>query len=374
MVLGDIMKCYKKIISLLTAAVLAVSLFSVPAFAEETQIPDSYYAAEISGEYKANYDKLRAAIMNFEPTFEMQYSRSKAETDFVFKAMDLFVNYDTYTYNVSEIQAVASRNKLTFTMTYDTDKETYDAGIAAADKAYEELAKTFGKKDNTATKVKKIHDYIATAANYSIESPESDNVYGVFVTGLAKCDGYARAFNFFAEKAGIDSVLSMGLPVVKKDDIGHAWNKVKIGDSWYVIDITNNDTDDTLGFITYDYFMVSDSEYGRGFEEIDDEYITEPQALKDNNSYYRQKKLSVKTSAEAIALIQKQAEAEKAAPFIVSVQLQSDAEYKKFVTALNSDSKIFTDSVKIRGAILESHSTANKVTRTVHIAVHNLIK
>jgi hypothetical protein len=365
------MKCFKKIISLLTAAVISASMLAMPAFAQETVIPESYYMAEFSSADRAKYDELRTAIMNFEPTLTMNnYRRTQAETDFVFKAMDLLVNYDTYTYNISEIQAVVSGTKLTFSMTYDTDKETYDAGITAADEAYEELAKTFGEKDNTATKVKKIHDYIAKAADYSIESPESDNLYGVFVNGWAKCDGYARAFNFFAEKAGIDSVMSMGMPVIKKDDIGHAWNKVKIGSSWYVIDITNNDTDDTLGFITYDYFMVSDSEYARGFEELDDEYVTEPKAQNGNNSYYKQKKLTAKTAEDAITIIKNQALKEKTAPFIVSVQLQSEAEYKKFVAALNADASIFTGSVKIRGVSLESYSTANKVTRTVHIAVH----
>jgi hypothetical protein len=391
----------KKILGLLTAAIMSVSVLSVPAFAEAgallsqqslalpasesdedyelssrhasggfPALPANYYIKELPVSYQLKYEELRTAVRNFEPTFVINnYRRTKEETDFVFKAMDVLVNYDSYTHNVSDIQALISGTRLTFEITYDVEKDVYGEGIAAADEAYAELAKTFKETDNTATKVKKIHDYIASITEYSIEAPESDNIYGVFKNGLAKCDGYARAFNFLAEKAGIETVMSVGLPVIKTDDTGHAWNKVKIGNSWYVVDVTNNDRDDSLGFITYDYFMVSDSEYGKSFEEIDDQYITEPIANNSKNSYYSQKKLIAETAEDALALIKSQAGKAKSAPFIVSVQLTSDAEFTRLVNALKADSTLFSGAVKINKQSLVSYTTGNKVTRTLHIVV-----
>jgi len=54
------------------------------------------------------------------------------------------------------------------------------------------------------------------------------------------CEGYARAFNVLCDRVGIPCVL------VEGDGNGtpHMWNYVRIGESWYAVDVTFNDPAD----------------------------------------------------------------------------------------------------------------------------------
>jgi transglutaminase/protease-like cytokinesis protein 3 len=61
---------------------------------------------------------------------------------------------------------------------------------------------------------------------------------GILVSGTGVCMSYAYAFQTLAEEAGIESVVVSG---ELADGGGHAWNKVKLGDSWRAVDVTWND-------------------------------------------------------------------------------------------------------------------------------------
>ena len=51
--------------------------------------------------------------------------------------------------------------------------------------------------------------------------------------GVANCQGYSDAFYLLASLAGFD------VRIVGSDD--HAWNAIKLSDSWYAVDCTFND-------------------------------------------------------------------------------------------------------------------------------------
>lgn len=93
---------------------------------------------------------------------------------------------------------------------------------------------------------------------------------GVLDDGLAVCDGFSKTFSLLCNMEGIDAVrISGNVPTGM-----HAWNKVKINNVWYVVDITwsvtNTDANSfTSGgeavnfnskeFFSYRYFLVSDA-------------------------------------------------------------------------------------------------------------------
>lgn len=92
---------------------------------------------------------------------------------------------------------------------------------------------------------------------------------GVFNDGLAVCDGFSKAFSLLCNMEGIDAYRITGSA---KGGL-HAWNKVKVDGSWYVVDITWTvvDTDESAfasggeavnfnskEFLSYRYFLVSD--------------------------------------------------------------------------------------------------------------------
>ena len=74
------------------------------------------------------------------------------------------------------------------------------------------------------------------------------SIYSVFFQNETVCAGYAKAFELLCNGIGIDCVA-----VTSKV---HAWNKVRINDSWYVVDSTWNDLDDERE-MRYTYFNRS---------------------------------------------------------------------------------------------------------------------
>lgn len=86
-----------------------------------------------------------------------------------------------------------------------------------------------------------IHDFIAEKCTYSIETDtEGGSAYGCLVKGEARCEGYAKAFDYLLKSAGINDVVITG-----ETDKGeaHAWNKFESRGVWYNVDVTWDDND-----------------------------------------------------------------------------------------------------------------------------------
>ena len=80
---------------------------------------------------------------------------------------------------------------------------------------------------------------------------------GVFVQGIAVCDGYSKAYSLMCNMEGIDCIRITG-------EAGgglHAWNKVKIDENYYILDITWTESRvdaEQEEYLTHEYFLVSD--------------------------------------------------------------------------------------------------------------------
>lgn len=69
---------------------------------------------------------------------------------------------------------------------------------------------------------------------------DSFTAYGILVDGVGVCASYSAAFKLLADAAELDSIVVTGY---LEGSVPHAWNKVKLDDSWYIVDATNNDND-----------------------------------------------------------------------------------------------------------------------------------
>lgn len=69
---------------------------------------------------------------------------------------------------------------------------------------------------------------------------DSFTAYGALINGRCVCSGYAAAFKLLAETAGLESIVVTG---ILDGGLSHAWNKIKLGDDWQIVDVTNNDMD-----------------------------------------------------------------------------------------------------------------------------------
>lgn len=92
-------------------------------------------------------------------------------------------------------------------------------------------------------KVRRIHDWICDNFTYSKDKSDIGNsCYRAMFNGVTKCTGYAAVFQKMATVAGLES------HIVASSN--HAWNLVKLNNSWYTIDTT---WDDSLN--TYQYYL-----------------------------------------------------------------------------------------------------------------------
>ncbi|MCL2698521.1 MAG: hypothetical protein FWE74_10645 [Oscillospiraceae bacterium] len=87
---------------------------------------------------------------------------------------------------------------------------------------------------------------------YYGNSPKKVSVYNALVEKSAVCSGFARAFEFLLNEAGITNRLISGRADGYGGWGGHAWNLVKINGSWYHVDTTWGTAE------RYTYFLLSD--------------------------------------------------------------------------------------------------------------------
>lgn len=126
------------------------------------------------------------------------------------------------------------------------------------------------KNDNQIENLKMVHDYLIDTIEYNVDDGRNIyNIYGALVNKKAVCEGYARTYKLILDELQIPCIIVCG---VAKNAAGetesHAWNYVKINNSWYAVDVTWDDpviigngnlTDD----IKYRYFLVGSEEFSK---------------------------------------------------------------------------------------------------------------
>ena len=123
--------------------------------------------------------------------------------------------------------------------------------LAAAQKIVEQYV---SDEMDMYSKIKAFHDFLIHFNNYQINGDRSHAAAGALIDGTAVCEGYSEAFQLLCYLAGIDCRLISGTAGGQE----HAWNKVKLYDNWYNVDVTWDDPVSTTPLLLYDYFLVGD--------------------------------------------------------------------------------------------------------------------
>ncbi|MGN0614008.1 MAG: transglutaminase domain-containing protein, partial [Porcipelethomonas sp.] len=90
---------------------------------------------------------------------------------------------------------------------------------------------------------KYLHDELLRNVSYN-KGDWDQSIASVFLQNETVCAGYAKAYELLCNAVGIDAVMITS--------IIHGWNAVKIDGNWYLVDVTNDHSDDT-------FFLISDS-------------------------------------------------------------------------------------------------------------------
>ncbi|MCL2053255.1 MAG: hypothetical protein FWG90_02275 [Oscillospiraceae bacterium] len=276
---------------------------SVSANQTAPAFPLPYQYRELNREEQKFYNAIRNAIIDCKQTVKVNGQLSDSGFQ---RVMEIIFNYDVYTFDAGKIEYsyYDTRTRSTdyeFKITYNNhySKATYDKMLAEIDKVADRVISQFKPGMSQYARIKHIHDYIAQTTSYTLEGKNIDNAYGALVSRKAKCDGISHAFSYIAAKAGFTAVNVIYEP--PRNQVGHMWNKIRFGNNWYVIDVTNNIDQFFNNSIRYDYFMISDSDFNKLFKE--QARVKSPAATDSSRSYFHTQRLRADSVDAAKTLI-----------------------------------------------------------------------
>ncbi len=142
--------------------------------------------------------------------------------------------------------------------------------------------------DKTAKdKIKAVHDYIIENCEYdeTISKPNIYSMYGVYINRTAVCEGYSKAFKYAMDCLNIPCIIACGIGQNSSgQQESHAWNYVKIDDTWYGVDCTWDDPiiigyGNATNKMRYHYFLV-------GSQELFQDHTEDGNLVGDYRFYY----------------------------------------------------------------------------------------
>lgn len=196
------------------------------------------------------------------------------------KRADDFEGFAIYTKNKGE-RSVRNSEELWWALEHNY-LPTFPNEYTAAEKYFEEAKTTLREiiRDGMTDyeKLLAIYEYLIYSVEYDYdaydnmdtESARADACYyleGVFDKGRAVCDGKSKAFVLLCRIEGIECVRDFGTGK-GENAVGHAWNYVKLGGEWYLVDTTEGDAKQLatsemgkflgygIEYTSYDAFLV----------------------------------------------------------------------------------------------------------------------
>lgn len=149
-------------------------------------------------------------------------------------------------------------------------------------------------------KIYTMNQYFCDNASYDFNSMSTDvdmsnlsqpfidahTPYGILCNNYGVCESYSEAFALTGRFAGFNVIMETGY----LNGGGHEWNKIQLGNDWYIIDITNNDLDlakNSLLLVSEDQAKVLSADHtAYTFDAIasdtSKEYYTNKYGLIDN--------------------------------------------------------------------------------------------
>ena len=231
----------------------------------ENVFEDAWYFNQLSEIEQEIYLKIATAVSNFDSKVvdvgDKLLSSSHAASAFEAYLLDNpGVFYISGAYQITESNFL-NVGKIKIKIEYSGNKASIEKNIKLLDQKVERIvAQTTDVSMTDYEKQLALHDYLVENIRYydftnMDEIPsEKHNAYAALVDNEAVCDGISKAYKLLLNKCNINSVVVTG-----KMGNKHAWNKVKVEDSWYNVDVTS----DACGkdrVLTHTYFNLSDDE------------------------------------------------------------------------------------------------------------------
>ena len=144
-----------------------------------------------------------------------------------------------------------------------------------------------------------IHDFILENVTYDkLKKSYSHEIIGPLTQGVGVCEGIAKAVKCLCDRLGVWCIVALA---ENNPDRGikyrHAWNVVRLGDAYYHLDATFDNSLGSAELVRYDYFNLDDRRLFRDHEAL---VYPVPACADGGRFYYREAKLSF-TRPEEVA-------------------------------------------------------------------------
>ncbi|MEZ0537030.1 S-layer homology domain-containing protein [Caldicellulosiruptoraceae bacterium PP1] len=189
--------------------------------------------------------------------------------------------YDGFEYKISRLQN--NKYLLAIKVKYIFNKEERLARRQQLENAINEFINKYLNNPSITDdhdKVLAIHDGLIKEVSYDWEGYNNNNIsydsytaYGALVNKKAVCEGIAKAASLIFNRLGIQNIIIYGQATNGNTTDTHAWNAVKIDDSWYHVDITFDNLDQNEDIeIPRNYIFLTDDEISVDHTWNKDEY------------------------------------------------------------------------------------------------------
>ncbi len=195
------------------------------------------------------------------------------------------------------------------------------------------ISKIITEDMSDAEKRRAIYDYLEANTSYddaALENAEKNNfqkvdksfrdsfsTYGILVKKVGVCQSYAYVYDYLCELVDIECITVTGYMM---GYLPHAWNKVKIGDEWFVVDVTNNEK--SLGIEDFMYENPDQIAYALGYIE-DDLFYTDDESgvyVSSDTKHSKYKECALANESELESYIKKNAKAGATIEFIATYE------------------------------------------------------
>lgn len=280
--------------------------------------PDSRYGRERLGEEEqAVYDRLREAALRFCASVPLD----TVSADQLKPAMrclrrdypELFWMSEAYRYSVDETGLCV---ELSYTLEKEEAGEQARKLEEAADRLLEGISMQLPEFDRALL----IHDRLVTWIRYDREAERPNTLEGALLDRRATCEGYARAYQYLLSRVGIEALILYG-----NAGEPHAWNAVRIGDSYLLCDLTWDDVvlKDGTELLSHTYFLRDSVFFSATHEPLGSEVnYPIPECGPAGQSYFaRTETLLTDTAEEEIRAVLSRAADRAAAYGYASVEI-----------------------------------------------------
>ena len=147
---------------------------------------------------------------------------------------------DGYNYVTSYVNNSISGHRVEFN--YNLSREEISKANGEIEEALLSMFAEIGRIDASYETVKAVYEYLVRNCSYDGLNLDQ-SMYSVMVNHGGVCASFAKAFEFIMQCLGIPCTVVYGRLTgsegILSTTLGHEWNILKLGDSWYHVDVTS---------------------------------------------------------------------------------------------------------------------------------------